>query len=96
MSVWWEIRPAAARGVCRAADNVCKAVCAGAGWAAERHGASRASAAVLGGCPSVVLAADIKGYSDARCLPLRFVPALQEAFTDTTQAAGTAQPVEQL
>lgn len=27
MSVWWEIRPAAARGgVCRAADNVCKAV----------------------------------------------------------------------
>lgn len=69
---------------------------AGAGGAAECPGASRASASVWSRRPSIFLGADIKGNRDAHCLPLWVMPVLQEAFTDTIRAAGTAQPVEQL
>lgn len=57
---------------------------------------SRASASLLTRCPSIFLAADIKGNGVAHYLPLWVMPVLQEAFTGTIRAAGTAQPVEQL
>ena len=58
---------------------------------AEWYGTNRASADSLSRCPSIFLAADIKGNNNARRLYLRFVEVLEEAFKDTIQAVDTDQ-----
>lgn len=71
-------------------------VCAVNRGDAEWYGTNRDSADSLSRCPSVFLAADIKGNKSAQQLYLWFVKVLEEAFKYTIQAVDRDQWMKQL